>query len=178
MTRIPALLLATAAVAALAGCTAAPADSPYPDVSLAQTKSTVQLLRNDAASRVDEALVDIVLGSGDLSVACESEADDPDGTIRSWESTARLRLQLDTDLDDAVDTVVQSYVDEGWTASGSGARTELSRANLYSSVVIVATPQDDELEHGPEISIALAGPCVVTEGQSSSEVRTLEAMAF
>ena len=166
-------LIATALVLALAGCAGGQG------ISLAEAKSNVQLLRNDAASRIPADLVDIVLVSSDLSVSCEPESTDPEGRLRSWHSGARISLTPGADLDAVIDDLVASFVDQGWEqSSGSTAdATTLSSATIFSDIEITATDAADD-EHAAEITLALSSPCVDTDGESSKEVRQLEAMAF
>ena len=165
-------VLAVALVLGLAGCAA---DS---GVSLAEAKSNVQLLRNDAAGRIDASLVEIVLVSSDLSVSCESEASDPDGLLRSWHSGARISLTPGADVEAVIDDLVESFVDQGWEQSSGSttSSTTLSKATIVTEIDITATDETDE--EPAEITLALSSPCVLTDGESSKEVRQLEAMAF
>jgi hypothetical protein len=167
-------LLASAVVLMLAGCAA---DS---DISLAEAKSNVQLLRNDAASRIPADLVDIVLVSSDLSVSCEPESTDPEGLLRSWHSGARISLQPGADLSAVIDDLAGSFVAQGWeqSAGSSATATTLSNPTIFSDIEITASPEDEDAGRPAEITLALSSPCVVTDGESSKEVRQLEAMAF
>lgn len=170
----PHLLLAAVAVLSLVGC------APDQGISLAEAKSNVQLLRNDAASRIPADLVDIVLVSSDLSVSCEPESTDPDGLMRSWHSGARISLQPGADLSAVIDDLVASFVAQGWEqAPGSSTTaTTLSKPTIFTDIAITATREDEDAEKAAEITLALTSPCVLTDGESSKEVRQLEAMAF
>ena len=166
-------LTAAALVLMLSGCAGDPA------ISLAEAKSNVQLLRNDAASRIPADLVDIVLVSSDLSVSCEPESTDPEGRLRSWHSGARISLPPGADLDAVIDDLVASFVDQGWEQS-SGSTTDsttLSSATIFSDIEITAVEATDD-DDTAEITLALTSPCVDTDGESSKEVRQLEAMAY
>ena len=165
------LLIATALVLALAGCAGGQG------ISLAEAKSNVQLLRNDAASRIPAELLDIVLVSSDLSVSCESESTDPEGRLRSWHSGARISLTPGADIDAVIDDLVASFVDQGWEQSSSSTTTTLSSSTIFSDIEITAIEATDDGDVA-EITLALTSPCVDTDGESSKEVRQLEAMAF
>jgi len=165
------LLVATAAVLVLAGC------AGDQGISLAEAKSNVQLLRNDAASRIPADVVDIVLVSSDLSVSCESESTDPEGRLRSWHSGARISLTPGADIDAVIDDLVASFVDQGWEQSSSSTTTTLSSSTIFSDIEITAIEATDDGDVA-EITLALTSPCVDTDGESSKEVRQLEAMAF
>ena len=170
---MPRLVVALAMVLVLSGC------AGDQSISLAEAKSNVQLLRNDAASRIPADLVDTVLVSSDLSVSCESESADPEGRSRSWLSGARISLTPDADLDAVVDALVASFVAQGWEqASGSApGSTTLSSPTIFSDIEITTTDSTDT-ERASELTLALTSPCVDTDGAGSKEVRQLEAMAF
>jgi len=164
-------LIAAAFLLMLSGC------AQESGISLAEAKSSVQLLRNDAASRIPPELIDIVLVSSDLSVSCDPVSTDPDGLLRSWQSGSRISLQPGADLDAVVDDLVASFVDQGWEASGSASSTTLTSSTIFSDIEVTATEATDDTS-APEISLALSSPCVQTDGANSKEVRELEAMAF
>ena len=166
-------LIALAMVLVLSGC------AGDQGISLAEAKSNVQLLRNDAASRIPDDLVDIVLVSSDLSVSCEPESADPEGLSRAWHSGARISLMPDADVDAVVDALAASFVEQGWKQSSGSTpgSTTLSSPTIFSDIEITATEGTDA-EQAPEITLALSSPCVDTDGAASKEVRQLEAMAF
>ena len=168
------LLIAAAAVLTLGGC------ATGQGISLAEAKSNVQLLRNDAASRIPAELVDIVLVSSDLSTSCEPESTDPEGLLRAWHSGARISLTPGADLDAVIDDLVASFVAQGWEeAPGTIATaTTLSKPAIFTDIEITATREDTDDDSTAEITLALTSPCVLTDGESSKEVRQLEAMAF
>jgi hypothetical protein len=172
-------LTAVIIVLSLGACAAEEKNSQYPDITLAQAKSNVQLLRNDAAGRIPEELVDIILVSSDLSTGCESEASDPDGLIRAWQSGARISLIPGADLTAVIDDLVASFVDQGWEHdSGSASTITLSKSTIFTDIEITTTPEDADAGKSAEVTLALTSPCVVTDGEGSKEVRQLEAMAF
>ncbi len=171
---IAVVLLATTA------CAAESSDSQYPDMTLAQAKSNVQLLRNDAASRLPESAVDAILVSSDLSESCEPESTDPEGLVRSWRSGARISLAPGTDLDAIIDGLVASFTDQGWeVAPGASTRSTVLRSDIkFTDIELTTVEADDEAERPAELLIGLTSPCVLTEGENSKEVQALEAMAF
>lgn len=176
---------ATALVAALCAltltsCAADPVDDRYPDLSLAQAKSNVQLQRNEAAGAIPENLVAILLGSTDLSSACEPETSDPEGLIRAWESEARVRLIPGADLDAVVDDLVANFVDQGWDEKGNGttASTTLIKSTILTEIHVTATEEVADSDMGAEVTLSFRSPCVVTDGETSDEVLELEAMAY
>ena len=93
-------------------------------LTLAQTKSPVQLLRNEAAGRVDEFVVETVNETQDLSSACKTEEADPLGLSRSWTSSVDVSLKAGSAwrLDIVATDLVASFEAQGWVAS-SGMET-------------------------------------------------------
>lgn len=169
--------LAFSAVA-LTACSSGPATGgAFSDMTLAQTKSPVQLLRNEAASRIPQDLITEVVAAKDSSQECPS-ADNPDGLIRSWGSSARVSLTdaAGLELDTIVDGVVQSFVAEGWEAGTYGVNTiiDLTSKNSVVAIHIRGVKGDEETGAGAKIQLSTGGPCVVTEGPDSAEVLQLE----
>lgn len=190
--RLPALavlgVLPLLLLAACAGNPGGPAGD-YPDMSLADTKSPTQLLRNEAASRLPEQIVGDDFESEDVSVACLSEADDPDGMIRAWQSTVRFVVP---DGGDDVMTVakdlVATFTDQGWSARDIGGNVAMvkklleSKDSLSSIQVFGLSPDADRASTStedfvevPTVVVSVHGPCVRTDGPESDEVKALEA---
>jgi hypothetical protein len=152
---------------ALTGCTAAPAE-----LTLVETKSTVQLLRNETATRVPKDVLLSVVKSEDRSEACD--IGDP---IRSWRSSVTLNIsaqraqearQLWADL-------VASYVDEGWRQGNVGDREAvLTTTESVATIDILVTEDADRDGDGASIIVLVTGPCVTTDGYDSDEVAQLE----
>ena len=143
--------------------------------TLAETKSPVQLLRNDAASRVDAAVIADARGEVDGSAACLDEFDNPDGVVRQWISGIELVLTEDADLTAVSDALVRTFVVDGWqeqdlSSGKSFALTILSTENSVAQVQIEASAESD----GGLIRVTSTGPCVTTLGPDSDEVRDLE----
>ena len=178
------------AVGSLTGCgEAAPnANVPagdYPDLTLAESKSPAQLLRNTAVSRIP---ADVILNVGtdtDGSEACLSEDEDPNGYIRRWKSSVDVNIKLpETPNTDAiVETVLTSFTDEGWMSqqiTGSKADNQahlLTNGTSEAASVSLAQVRIEAVIAGDKstsyIHIESIGPCVVTEGANSSEVTQL-----
>ena len=167
LTRIvPAVL----ALALLAGCSSAPEP-----LTLARTKSPVQLLRNDAWYRLPEVMVKEDSDTTDASEACD---DDPSGRMRSWHSST-IALVNNSQAPRVVlagDNLAASYVEQGWAAErsdeGNAVLTVLTRTSSVAVIEIEAVEKTDD--HRASIRITASGPCVETAGADSDEVRELE----
>ena len=145
-TRITGLATALLALTILSACSTPQANSvpgDYPDVSLAETKSPAQLLRNEAANRLPAAVIDQIIESEDTSVACLSEKDDPKGLIRSWHSTADVLIVDDgvTSAQDLVNDLAASFEAQGWSSRSLGGNAS-STSKLLDSETSLADPED------------------------------------
>ena len=184
--RIQAGLAAVAVVVlGLTGCSPATSSG----LSLADTKSPVQLLRNEAASRIPPAAIESVGETEDLSVRCKTESEDPEGLRRSWHSNVEVTIDRASTwrVDAIVDQVGQSFADQGWDVEPLAAhpRThalELTREGATSEIRVSAhrpdpdsEPLASDLTDPVTISLELHGPCVDTDGENSDAVRKLEA---
>ena len=177
-------------VGALAACGETPTtvDVPpgdYPDLTLAESKSPVQLLRNEAVSRISEDVVLNVPSNIDGSQACLDASEDPDGAIRRWMSSVDVNLLLSEapNTQSIVDRVLATFTDDGWMSqaiTGSKASnqahlltnetagtTSLSLAQLRIEAIVEIDGQSSF------IRVQAIGPCVVTDGTDSAEVREL-----
>ena len=167
LTRIvPAVL----ALALLVGCSSAPET-----LTLARTKSPVQLLRNDAWYRLPEVMVKEDSETTDASQACD---DDPDGRMRAWHSST-IALVTNSQAPRVVlagDTLAASFVEQGWEAArteeDNAVLTVLTRASSVAVIEIEAVEKTEQ--HRASIRITASGPCVSTAGADSDEVRDLE----
>ena len=167
LTRIvPALL----ALALLAGCSSAPQA-----LTLARTKSPVQLLRNDAWYRLPEVMIKEDSETTDASQACD---DDPTGKMRAWHSST-IALVNNSQAPRVVlagDNLAATFVEQGWEAERSeeanAVLTVLTRTASVAVIEIEAVEKTDE--HRASIRITASGPCVSTGGADSDEVRNLE----
>ena len=173
----------------LAGCASPGAGIPgdYPDVTLAETKSPAQLLRNEAAARLPEEVIDEIVEAEDVSVACLSEADDPEGLVRSWHSTVDVRIVGDVTVASLVSDLVASFEEQGWVARDLGGTSSVVKKLLESDGSLAdiqvsgltpdanqASTSLEEVVDQPTVTIGVHGPCVRTGGAESDEVAALE----
>jgi len=170
--RIAGLAVLTALL--MSGCSdTTSSDAP----TLAETKSPVQLLRNEAASRVQKSQIEEVLNTQDESTNCRTPETDPEGLLRSWRSTSRIKLvySASVEVSAVVDNLAQSFVKQGWDRGiyGTASIIELTRPGSETNIHISFKRADDEAQSGAEVQIAVAGPCVVTKGKTSDEVVAL-----
>ena len=170
-------------VGILAGCASpnsnsAEAPGDYPDVSLAESKSNVQLLRNSAESRIAAEVIESSTDT-DASVACLSAADDPDGKVRRWLSSTEVNLVRwhAWRVAAVADILVDTFVDQGWSTTDiEGEHTEAARLltsdNVLAEIQIEALGTEDD--SAATLYITVTGPCVTTDGADSDEVADLE----
>jgi hypothetical protein len=178
------------AVGTLTGCGASAGSEnsragEYPDLTLAESKAPAQLLRNTAVTRIP---TDVVLNVGtdtDGSIACLSESDDPEGTIRRWDSSVDVNLKLTEakNADAIVAEVIKTFTEDGWMSQAITGSKANNQAHLLtngtSSAASVSTSQIriEAVVAGDQgsgyIRIDSMGPCVVTEGANSAEVKDL-----
>lgn len=157
----------TLATFSLAGC--AEDDS----LSLVETKSPVQLLRNEAWYRLPEFIVKSASETTDVSVACSA-----DGMERSWTSStvALVNNSFAPRTEGVLDEVVATFTDQGWVAEeaavAEGRASVLTRPDSIATITIHAVPKTSE--HRASIALTTTGPCVATDGPDSDEVRLLE----
>lgn len=170
------------ATAVLAACVlltscAAESSASSSELSLAEAKSSVQLLRNVASERIPADLVDAVLVATDLSVSCSSETYDPEGLMRAWRSGYRVSLVPSAEPDEIIDALVASFTDQGWSIrSAAGASPiVLARDATFADFQISSTQEEGQ---SAELFLQLTGVCVKTDGADSAEVLELEALAY
>ena len=186
------IAIAVLSAPALTGCAGEQAaadtiEGDYPEVTLAETKSPVQFLRNDAASRIPTAVIDSVEGTVDESVACLDEAEDPSGLIRSWHSSALVTIVSGSAwrVEAIVDNLIQSFTDQEWAARSLGETAEFRSSMLTSKtsmaeIQVIGERPDPNATEGDEsagqvtVEIEVHGPCVRTQGSGSEEVLKLE----
>ena len=183
------LVVGALSVAALSACAPSGPTIPgeYPDVTLAETKSPAQLLRNEAAARLPAEVIDQIIEAEDASVACLSESDDPSGVVRSWHSTVDVTITGDADVATLVADLVASFAEQGWAVRDLGGNATVSQKLLESDGTLAdiqvsgLTPDTgatsvslEEVVEQPTVKIAVHGPCVRTGGTESTEVTALE----
>ena len=183
--------VAVLALALLSACGSPAPTVPgtYPDVSLAESKSPAQLLRNEAANRLPAEVIDQIIESEDSSVACLSEKDDPAGVVRSWHSTADVLILDDgvIDVQTLVNDLTASFEEQGWTARSLGGNASvtsklLESENSLADIQIAGyKPNDTMPSTGLEtkveqttVQIQVHGPCVRTGGAEADEVTSLQ----
>lgn len=169
--RADARLLAPMAllILALSACAPEPAGP-----TLAETKSPVQLLRNETASRVPAAMVAEVTTTVDASSSCRTAEADPEGLQRAWKSSARLTLVPEADLDLVLSKLYISLREDGWAQGiyGSASIVEFTRDDSLANIHVSVKKASDS--DPAELQLQVAGPCVMTAGEASDEVRSLE----
>jgi type IV pilus biogenesis protein CpaD/CtpE len=170
-------------IVGLSACSSAPAKTDGATLTLAQTKSPVQLLRNEAASRLGNIVVGTVNGTKDVSKSCESKVKDPLGLSRAWTSSVNISLAAGSAwrIEEISTSLVDSFADQGWkpdrvTVSGS-SYTALTSETSSTTIRVTSTPGDDAVGLPADLIITTEGPCVDTDGEESDEVKGLEALA-
>jgi len=173
-----AAVAALAVVAALGGCASDTRSASERQVTLAQSKSYAQLLRNEASSRLPEIVLKQVAESTDVSVACDDT--DPAGLSRSWSSSMSILVTNSTAarIQKVADDLAASFVEQGWKAKHTDESTDtlvvttLRSATSLADIAITATSKG--AEQAPSIQITATGVCALTGGPDSDEVTTLE----
>jgi hypothetical protein len=178
------LALAALLLTGATGCATATTSGP----TLADTKSPVQLLRNEAASRIPPAVIETVSDTEDFSIRCKSESEDPIGLRRSWHSNAQVTVEAGAvwRVDQIVDEIGQSFADQGWTVAPVAVddhthAVEMTRDGSASEIRVSSHRPNPEAPLASDegkpvtIDVELHGPCVDTEGPDSDAVRKLEA---
>jgi len=165
-------------IVGLSAC--APASSAESSITLAQTKSPVQLLRNEAASRIGNIVVGSVDTTGDASRACKTEETDPLGRSRQWMSSVSVSLSAGNAwrIDEVTQQLADSFTEQGWTAE-RGMQADVSFTGLKSdtssaTIGLTSTAGDDAAGVPATLVITTEGPCVMTGGAESDEVKKLE----
>lgn len=158
----------------LTGCTSSEAGG----VTLADTKSATQLLRNEASSRLAPGAIDEITDEEDHSVGCKEEGDDPDGLWRSWQSSLLATIATDSAwrVEQLAASVSDSFIDDGWYVSGSKDgkdRTVITKPGSVATIAFTIT-EGAEDGTGATVHIDATGPCVLTAGPDSDEVTKLE----
>src|SRR4051812_46602090 len=153
LTRLVAVL---AVAVALAGCSSAPVA-----LTLVETKSPVQLLRNEAWYRLPAVMVKQDSETTDASQACDDE-----GALRLWRSST-IALVTNSQAPRVVlagDDLAASFVEQGWEATrseeGAAVLTVLTRSSSVAVIEIEAVEKTEA--HRASIRITASGPCVQT----------------
>jgi hypothetical protein len=166
-------LIVALACLALAGCS-----SDTGALTLVETKSPVQLLRNEAWSRMPELMLNGAVETTDASTACQDAADDPRGTMRSWTSStvAQLNNSFAARFDTIAEELADSFEAQGWSVERHEEQGQLTFAikSNRSVAVIAIDARAKSDDHRASIGIVVSGPCVLTAGADSDEVKALE----
>ena len=175
--RPPALLLAALLLLSLSACTSDRVSGPR----LADAKSVVQLVRNEAGDRVPPESVQRVEVISDASETCDSATEDPDGIQRRWVSSSAFTLAPGSGatLEATYADLINSFSGDGWsevTYGGRGSVT-LQKPESLSTLSFLATPEDVGAGTAASITISVASGCVATAGSGSDEVTLLEESA-
>ena len=169
-TRKLSALIVTASLA-LAGCASSTTNDA---MTLTSTKSPAQALRNEIAGRIPSGVVDGIV-EADHSESCDAK-----GLVRSWRSTATASIAPLSagHLESITDDLVASFVDQGWEASTRDASSKLFEYRLTSDTssadVRITGDLGNDDRSDATVLIVVNGPCVVTEGPDSAEVKRLE----
>ncbi len=168
-----AVVAVVGAALTLTGCASAATDS-----ELLATKSPTQLLRNEAANRLLTGTDDSVGAQDDYSAACKSEAEDPEGLYRSWRSTLLAEVPEDSAIgvDQFVGALATSFSEDGWvfTEAHDGAAGKVTTMTRSDSIVTMTFTSSEDTGDGASVYIEASGPCVLTGGPDSDEVKNLE----
>lgn len=144
-------------------------------LTLVQTKSPVQLLRNNAVDRVAPAAIEKLRKEADASFPCGNEDENPGGLVRQWQSSVDVVLAAGHDRAEVADGLIASFVDEGWAVNrlDGGSTFALSILSSESSVAQIQIAAADETANSI-VRITAIGPCVTTAGPDSDEVASLD----
>lgn len=158
----------------LSACSAT--DAPH---TLVETKSPTQLLRNEAAQRLMGGTDEVVAEQKDYSAACKDEVDDPQGLYRSWRSTllAWVPPESAIGVDQFVGALATSFSEDGWVLheeQGDDAVSKVTTVTSSKSIVSLKFTSTEDDGDGASVYIEASGPCVLTAGPDSDEVKDLE----
>ena len=167
------------AILALACTLSACAGQDTAGASLVETKSPVQFLRNEAASRLIDGTDDSVEKQEDFSAACKPESEDPKELYRSWRSTLLASVPPDSavGVDQFVGALATSFAEDGWVLKEShdgDSSAKVSTMTKSGSVANLKFTSTEDTGSGASMLIEASGPCVLTDGPDSDEVLALE----
>ena len=144
--------------------------------ALVDTKSPTQLLRNEAAQRLMGGTDEVVSEQKDYSAACKDEGEDPTGLYRSWRSTllAWVPPESSIGVDQFVGALATSFAEDGWSLSESHGDVKVTTMTRNDSIVTLKFTATEDDGDGASVYIEASGPCVLTGGPESDEVKDLE----
>jgi len=182
--KIAGMAVVVLSLAALTACASQPGGGTEAGtdaaLTLAQTKSPVQLLRNEAANRIDEFIVETVNETEDISTPCKTEEVDPLGLVRSWTSSVEVSFKAGSAWRATIvgEELVASFEKQGWIASRGAPSavtyTGLKRDTSAATIGLTVTTEDTAAGTPAKLQITTKGPCVTTGGAESDEVTRLE----
>lgn len=165
LSAVPILLIA------LSACAMAP-----PAASLADAKSLVQLVRNEAGARIAAGTTAELAVVDDVSEACDP--DDSEGRERRWTSTSLVTLDpaAGDSLESIYGDLIDSFSANGWSEVSYGGRgaVSLRKPESDASLEFVADSGDTDTNVPATITVTISSGCVQTAGAESDEVATLE----
>ena len=188
-TSVSAVALLFAGALVLSGCAADAADAGSADgaaapasdsssLSLAETKSPVQFIRNEAAARLPLTTLEEVAEISDVAESCS--ADDPN--MLSWKSTVYMKIasKSASRTGNIFSNLVMTFTNDDWVASewdddAASLSSELTSETSVATVEVSAEKDVDNDGKDASLTISVNGPCVLTDGPDSDEVATLEA---
>lgn len=163
-----AVLGAAIILISLIGC----AEEPLGAGRLPESKAPAQLLRVEAVSRVPGYQVSSMAEPEEGSEACD--ASDPEGKERFWRSSVEIYMIDNASVrpEAIIDEIVASFVEQDWEAAEGDTDliTKLTKPALATSISLTRTPMDT----GGTITIAVDGPCAMTDGINDPAVKKLD----
>jgi hypothetical protein len=169
--------VAATVISGISGC-ASSGSSTSGAIGLSDVKSPLQLLRNEAASRVPKDVISSAGTTTDIAVPCESAETDPDQKMLSWESSVLLNIQYASSTDVATlrDDLISSFREQGWTQgiSTTPGAVRIQKKSSIATIDVAVVPRNEVTKIGGQLDIIVTGPCVRTAGKDSDEVKRLE----
>lgn len=162
------------AAGALAGCSgSAVADTT--NSQLAASKSPVQLLRNQMANRIAKNDIYGRITSAEQVTQCTpshmAQGADPEDYL---EYTASVTVPLKVSPTGARNDLLKSLSDSGWTKGLSPVSTAV-RMHSASSVAQIDVFADKPSGNSTgSLRVVVSGPCVLTDGIDSPEVKQVQ----
>jgi len=157
--------------AALSGCQT----STPPPSALGEWKAPAQLLRNEVAGRIPADAVRELPDSVDASANCGDG-----GLKRYWRSKQLIFINPESAgrVAEIFESTVASLRDQGWEGDATDPSPTEHEVKLVKDKVdliidLKATEADDDGMRGA-FELAVTGPCVMTDGPESDEVKRLE----
>ena len=172
--------MATLALGVLSGCSSGTGagEESGGQLTLATIKSPIQLLRNEAAGRIPSAEVDSIVQPTDRSSACKPSAEDPDELYRTWESGVLTLIKQNSSkpVKDIEKDLIDSFLAQGWSEGEAPAAktTRLVKDSTFATIDLSFVEHDLVSKVDGQIQVITLGPCVLTDGPDSAEVRKLE----